>query len=89
MARRLTTKERGYGPEHRKLRALWVKRVKRGGVTCCLCQQEILSWQPFHLDHDVDRTRYRGCAHVYCNESEPGKRRRRRTSTHWRNREYP
>jgi hypothetical protein len=85
MARRLTTKERGYGAPHRKLKAEWAKRIERGGVGCALCGRVIEPWMTWHLDHDVDRAYYRGPAHEFCNCREPSQRRRRRTSTAWRN----
>jgi len=80
-----TTTQRGYGASHQRLRRQWAARVKAGGVCCCLCGRQILPWEPWALDHDFDRTRYRGVAHRYCNSTEPHRRRKRRPSTHWRN----
>lgn len=66
----LTPAQRGYGPEHHRLRRQWAKRVARGGVTCWRCGAPILPGQLWDLGHDDnDRTRYRGPEHRKANRA--------------------
>jgi len=48
MARyRASTAQRGYGNDHRRLRAQWARRVAQGGVLCVRCGLPIpLEWLP-------------------------------------------
>lgn len=69
-----TTSERGYGAEHQALRDQWRPYVEAGYVDCraviCLMpDRRILPGQPWDLDHDDDRTGYRGPAHERCNRA--------------------
>jgi hypothetical protein len=68
-----TNNGRGYGAEHRKLRAQWKVRVEAGEVCCARCGYQILPGTPWHLDHDdQDRTRYLGPSHKACNMKAAG-----------------
>lgn len=69
---------RGLGAEHDRLRERWRPLVERGGVHChavvCLMPTRlILAGQEWHLDHNDDRTGYRGPAHALCNTSAGGR----------------
>jgi hypothetical protein len=74
-AKRGTTSERGYGSEHKRLRAQWAPRVERGEVACARCHLLIVpgeAWDLGHLDHD--RTRYAGPEHASsCNRATAGR----------------
>lgn len=70
----LSSAERGYGAEHRKMRAQWAAIVDLGEATCCLCGQAIHPGAAWHLDHTPDRTAYRGPAHATCNVVDGAKR---------------
>lgn len=60
--------ERGYGPEHDRLRAAWAPYVAAGVVACWRCHTLIHPGEDWHLGHDdQDRTIYRGPEHVPCN----------------------
>jgi hypothetical protein len=64
------TTQRGYGPEHRKLRAETQRTVDNGEATCWRCGHPITPEQPWDLGHnDNDRTRYAGPEHQHCNRS--------------------
>ena len=68
-----TTTERGYGHEHQQARAWWQGRIDSGVViTCWRCHKRITG-RRWHLDHDTDRTTYRGPACVECNLHLAGK----------------
>ena len=70
--RRGTTTERGYGWTHQQLRQQWAAVVASGRGVCSRCRQPIHRSEPWDLDHDDDRTRYLGPAHVRCNRKGPG-----------------
>jgi hypothetical protein len=58
------TNERGYGAEHRALRARLAPQVALGLTACWRCGKPILAWQQWDLGHDdTDRTIYRGPEH--------------------------
>lgn len=57
--------DRGYGYQHRKLRAVLVKDAI--GKPCVRCGMPMLQGQPLDLDHTDDRSGYRGMAHMSCN----------------------
>lgn len=64
--------KRKYGRRHRRIRAIWAKRVAKGGVICARpeCGKPIEPWQMWHLDHDdADPTHrtYLGASHASCN----------------------
>jgi hypothetical protein len=75
---------RGYGTEHRQLRAQWEPLVKAGTVTCWRCRRLIVhdprkrggGWHLGHDDHD--RRIIRGPEHDDCNLRGAAKEARRR-----------
>ncbi len=74
-----TNRERGYGAEHRKLRAAWQPRVAAGGVLCARCGRPIVPGTAWDLGHDdIDRSMYRGPEHRRCNRAVAGRRGRGR-----------
>lgn len=64
--------ERGYGTEHRKLRAQLAPAAI--GTNCHFCGKPMLSSQSLALDHTEDRTGYRGIVHLACNAADGGRR---------------
>lgn len=77
-AQRGSRQARGYTADHDRLRAWWKPYVDQGNVDCravvCLMPaRPILIGQDWHLDHNDDRTGYRGPAHMLCNTSAGGK----------------
>lgn len=75
---RPSSAERGYGPEHRKRRKRWAKRVEAGGVRCWRCDHPINPDDQWDLGHDDrDRTIWRGPECIPCNRGTAANRRRR------------
>lgn len=74
MTARRTTTEKGYGADHKRLRAAVAIDVARGRAICSICHQPIPPGTPWHLDHTPDRTGYRGPAHKRCNEEDGGRK---------------
>ena len=68
-----TRTNRGYGSNHVALRTQWALRVSRGTVNCARCGNPIHPNEPWHLDHDDDRTGYRGPSHARCNLAAAGR----------------
>ena len=65
-----STKQRGYGNAHRKLRKQWELRVATGVIDCWRCGQRIGRGDDWDLGHDdADRSKYRGPEHIGCNRS--------------------
>jgi hypothetical protein len=59
-----TSTERGYGADHRALRAAWQPLVEAGQVLCWRCGELIQPGEPWDLGHDdLDRSAYRGPEH--------------------------
>lgn len=56
---------RGYGSQHRKLRAKLL--LEAYGQPCYRCGMPMLPHQALHLDHTDDRTGYGGMSHAVCN----------------------
>lgn len=74
--KRGTTTERGYGSDHRKLRADVKAQVDAGHAYCWRpnCRRWLDPAKPWHLGHDdYDRTIYRGPECVRCNTSHAAK----------------
>jgi hypothetical protein len=81
----MTTAERGYGYEHRKLRERWRPRVERGDVACSRCGLPIEPGAAWDLAHDpADRSRWIGPQHAACNRNTVAERRQRKRRPHWR-----
>lgn len=59
------TTERGYGADHQRLRAATIDQAY--GQPCTRCGQPMVKGQPLDLDHDDDRSGYRGFSHRSCN----------------------
>lgn len=66
LKRRGSPGERGYGPEHRAARALFLSRWTPGDP-CARCFEPMLEGEPLDLDHADDRGAYLGLAHAECN----------------------
>lgn len=65
-----STTERGYGHEHRKLRAQVKLHVDAGQAHCWRCGQWLDPAEPWDLGHDpADRTIYRGPECIPCNRA--------------------
>lgn len=80
-----STTARGYGPEHRTLRAQWAPVVKRGEAQCmqgmhgssgtCLhTSRHIQPDEPWALGHNDARTGWIGPVHKDCNEADARRR---------------
>lgn len=67
-----TRQQRGYDAGHDALRAHWDPIVQTGCVACARCGRLIHPGTAWHLDHDDDRTGYRGPSHWRCNLSAAG-----------------
>ena len=62
-----TKAQRGYGPEHQRERRRIQRLIDAGeDVRCWRCGIQ-LTGHDWHLDHDDDRSRYRGPACAPCN----------------------
>lgn len=73
--------ERGYGKEHRMVRARWKQTIDaQGGIDCCLCGGWIEASEVWHLDHTPNRDGYRGVAHPLCNVRDGASRGARRSN---------
>jgi len=90
MPRNGSREERGYGRQHRLLRAWWTPHVDAGEVEChaVICLWELDGYSrwiepgtPWHLGHTPDRSDWTGPEHERCNTSEGARRgnRARRT----------
>lgn len=74
--RRGTPTERGYGPEHKRLRREWAPLVEAGEVNCfrATCGEPIEPGTPWDLGHeDNDRTKWTGPEHQACNRATAGR----------------
>jgi hypothetical protein len=69
---RATPTQRGYDQAHRLRRQQWEPKVRAGVVDCARCHQPIRPGQAWDLDHDDDRTGYRGPSHADCNRRAGG-----------------
>lgn len=58
---------------HQAERARWEHVVNRGDGQCVFCQLPIDPKGDWDLDHNEDRTGWRGPAHVKCNRSAGGR----------------
>lgn len=71
----LKTNERGYGLEHKKLRAKLERLVAAGEAVCWRCGLPIHPGEPFDLGHDDhNRSVYRGAEHARCNRATASRR---------------
>lgn len=76
VARKRTTAERGYGPDHKAERKRWEPVVRSGRAICWRCNRPIPPSGPWDLGHDdVDRSKYMGPEHVGCNRGAPSRNR--------------
>ena len=73
--RRGGTTQRGYGRDHRLLRADWQARIDSGEpVTCARCGHPIMQGQAWDLGHTDDRSAWTGPEHANsCNRSAAGR----------------
>lgn len=67
MPRQGSTPDRGYGIAHKRQRAAWEPKVKRGDVRCARCGERITLDQAWDLGHSDDRTVWTGPEHATCN----------------------
>ena len=70
-AARGTREDRGYGREHKRLRALLAPKVASGCVLCWRCGKPIPAGAVWHLGHKPDRS-YGGPEHEACNLGAAG-----------------
>jgi hypothetical protein len=84
--------QRGYGPEHRRIRREVARVVDAGLARCCRCGEPIIPGSKWDLDHTEDRGGYLGPAHRRCNRragaikgnmARGARRHRRPTSEAW------
>lgn len=68
MPRKGDAKERGYGYEHRRLRAALVATIE--GRHCTRCGRALKRGDDVDLDHTDDRLGYLGLACRSCNRAE-------------------
>jgi hypothetical protein len=69
------TTARGYGHDHQKLRKRIAALVAAGKAVCWRCGYPILPGIRWDLGHsDVDRSRYMGPEHQYCNRAAAARR---------------
>lgn len=63
------TNRNGYGKQHQMLRAQYARRMRDGETfDCWRCGYWVDPAKPWDLGHDdVDRSRYRGPEHRWCN----------------------
>lgn len=76
-----TTAERGYDGQHRALRRQWQTVVDNGMAACTRCGTIIAPGQPWDLDHDDNRTTYRGVSCRSCNRAAGARNAARATNT--------
>lgn len=62
-----TTRMKGYGPGHWRLREVLAPGVEAGRMDCAYCGEPILPGEPWHLGHTENRMGYTGPEHVRCN----------------------
>ena len=72
---RPSSSKRGYGREHQAERRRIKTKIEAGSIVRCWNCGTILD-ASFHLDHDDDRTGYRGPACARCNTSLAGSKSR-------------
>jgi endogenous inhibitor of DNA gyrase (YacG/DUF329 family) len=65
---RASSKARGYGYEHKKLRKYLIANFVEG-TPCARCDRPMYSTDPMDLDHSDDRARYLGLSHATCNRA--------------------
>ena len=72
-ARRGTAEQRGYGREHRRLRAAYARRMAAGErFTCRHCGLTVTA--PWDLGHNDERTAWTGPEHATCGRRDGGRR---------------
>jgi Recombination endonuclease VII len=76
-----TTTQRGYTSDHRALRRQWQTAVDNGMAVCSRCGNRIEPGQPWDLDHDDNRTTYRGPSCASCNRAAGARNAARKTNT--------
>ena len=62
-----TNTQRGYGPAHWRAKAAIQARINAGEVILCWRCGTRLGGRAWHLDHNEDRTEYRGPSCEQCN----------------------
>lgn len=65
MTKRRTTAQRGYGNEHKRMRAALLPTMP--GSPCTRCGVTLNEGDQVDLDHTDDRSGYNGWAHSSCN----------------------
>lgn len=83
-----TNDQRGYGKEHRALRAEWAPHVAAGtvachAIVCVMPERAIKPGTEWHLGHTADRSAWTGPEHAKCNLRD-GAVRQRTASTRGR-----
>jgi len=85
-----TTRQRGYGRPHQKLRAQWEPIVNTGQVPChaIICLEErdgrgriIRPGTPWQLGHTPDRTAWTGPEHQRCGAADGARRKNQKRKT--------
>jgi len=74
-AERGTAEQRGYGRDHRRLRAAYARRMAEGETFICRhCGQVVTP--PWDLGHNDERTAWTGPEHARCGRADGGRRSR-------------
>jgi hypothetical protein len=72
-----TTKARGYGAAHKRLRGRVAKTVEAGATVCWRCRRPVAPGSAWHLGHSDDRRYYyRGPEHAACSYASGGRAQR-------------
>ena len=77
-SRKASSTSRGYGQEHRAVRAAIAGRVNAGLECCVRCGLVIEAGTAWDLGHSEDRSRWTGPEHASCNRAAGARKANRR-----------
>lgn len=82
MRPKLAPEARGYGADHKRMKAAVAPAVRSGSVRCVRCGELIGPGEPWDLGHTDDRSAWSGPEHARCNRSAGARVGNRRRSEH-------